>query len=222
VNRFVVFDLDDTLVDSTVAVDRWFAELVCQRGLDSDVLEFLRAEAASPAPPSESFGNIVARLGFPETWEELRAIFVERVPRLARPYAGVVDGLKSLREAGWSTALLTNGTSADQLPKLGAGLLELFDVLCYADDEAARKPDPAVFRLVAERAGARLDGAWMVGDSLESDIAGGAAVGMRTIWVSEGRPLPENGSSPDLTVPTVAEVFPFLLGHGSEDDPAVR
>lgn len=212
-NRFVVFDLDDTLVDSTVAVDRWFAELVHQRGLGSDALAFLRAEAASPAPPSVSFGNIVARFGFSETWEELRAVFVERVPRLARPYEGVVDGLKSLRQKGWRTALLTNGTAADQLPKLGAGLLELFDVVCYADDEAARKPDPVVFQLVAERAGAALDGAWMVGDSLENDVAGGAAAGMRTIWVSEGRPVPETGPVPDLVVPTAAEVFPFLLSR---------
>ncbi|SFR28742.1 5'-nucleotidase [Lentzea waywayandensis] len=213
-NRFVVFDLDDTLVDSTAAVDRWFAELVEERGLGDGALEFLRAEAASPAPPHESFGKIVAEFGLPETWEELRGIFVHRVPRLARPYEGAIAGLEALRRSGWRIALLTNGTEVDQLPKLD-GLLDLFDAVCYADDEEERKPHLAAFTLVADRAEAVLGGAWMVGDSLKHDIAGGAAAGMRTIWVCNGAPTPADGPRPDLVVATVADAFPLL--HSGDD-----
>ncbi|OLR91891.1 HAD family hydrolase [Actinokineospora bangkokensis] len=217
---FAVFDLDDTLVDSTAAADRWLVQLVDSRGLGPDALEFLRAEAASPATPQVSFTNIITKFGFTESWRDLRDAFAEGVPRLARPLDGVLSGLRDLRERGWRQALLTNGTAVDQLPKLGGGLLDLFDVVCYAEDEVAPKPDPAVFRLVAERAGADLDGAWMVGDSLENDVAGGAAVGMRTLWISHGARVPEVGPRPDVVVATPAEAFAVLAagaGRGGHE-----
>jgi HAD superfamily hydrolase (TIGR01509 family) len=153
----------------------------------------------------------VDRFDLPETPAELRQSFAERLPLLARTYDGAADGLRTLRHHGWRTALLTNGREFEQWPKM-RDLHDLFDVVCYADDEAARKPDPAVFRLVAERAGTTLDGAWMVGDSLTNDIAGGAAMGMSTIWVSGGQALPVTGPLPDETVKTITDAFRILLG----------
>ncbi|PLW71528.1 HAD-IA family hydrolase [Streptomyces sp. SCUT-3] len=214
VNRFVIFDLDDTLVDSTGAVDRWFVELAEQRNLGAEGLQFLREEQQRPVSPQESFQAIVDRFGFAESHEELRSIFLERVPLLSLAFDGALDSLRTLRGRGWRTALLTNGTELDQQPKMRDGMADLFDVVCFADDEVARKPEPEVFRLVAERADTVLDGAWMVGDSLEHDIAGAAAVGMSTIWVSGGRPLPPGGPVPGRVVTAVAEAFPILLAAG--------
>ncbi|GGV02302.1 2-haloalkanoic acid dehalogenase [Streptomyces litmocidini] len=209
-NRFAIFDLDDTLVDSSGAVDRWFIELTEQRNLGAAGLEFLRAEQQRPVSPQESFQAIIDQFGFTESPDELRSIFLDRVPRLSRTFDGVLDSLRELRARGWRTALLTNGTEVDQQPKMRDGLGDLFDVVCFADDEPMRKPDPEIFRLVADRAGTGLDGAWMIGDSLEHDIAGGAAVGMSTIWVSGGRPLQDGGLIPGQVVSSVAEVFPLL------------
>jgi putative hydrolase of the HAD superfamily len=213
--KFAIFDLDDTLVDSTRAIDRWFVELAEQRGLGAEGLAFLRSEQERPVPPEESFRAIVERFGFTESAQELRHRFWERLPLLARPYEGVAAGLAALHATGWRIALLTNGKALDQRPKLRDGLLGLFDVLCYAEDEQILKPDPAVFRLVADRVGADLRGAWMIGDSLQSDIAGGAGTGMSTIWISNGRPLPAGGPSPDVIVTAVAEVFPVLRRYPS-------
>jgi FMN phosphatase YigB (HAD superfamily) len=209
--RFVVFDLDDTLVDSTGAIDRWFVELASVRALGPEGLAFLRAEQERPVPPEESFRAIVERFGFPESPAELQRSFAGRLPLLVRTFGGAGAGLRDLRRSGWRTALLTNGLESQQRAKLRDGLGDLFDVLCFADDEGVRKPDPEVFRLVARRAGMELEGAWMVGDSLEHDVAGAAALGMSTIWVSGGVPLPQDGPRPDEVVRTVAEVFPILL-----------
>ncbi|MFC8448785.1 HAD family hydrolase [Kitasatospora sp. NPDC057223] len=209
--KFAIFDLDDTLVDSTGAIDRWFVELAQRRGLGPDGLEFLRAEQTRPVPPEESFRAIVDHFGFPESADELREVFAEGMPLLVRVFDGVLENLRSLREQGWRTALLTNGTEIQQRPKLRDGLHDLFDVLCFADDEAVRKPAPEIFRLVAHRAGSRLDGGWMIGDSLEYDVAGAAAVGMSTIWVSGGAATATGGPVPDATVRCVAEAFPVML-----------
>jgi putative hydrolase of the HAD superfamily len=210
-NPFVIFDLDDTLVDSTGAIDAWFVELAQRRGLGPAGLAFLRAEQERPVSPLESFRAIVDRFGFPETPEELRADFAERLPSLARTYEGAADGLRTLRHHGWRTALLTNGREFEQWPKL-RDVHDLFDVVVYADDEPAPKPDPALFHLVAERAGLPLTGAWMVGDDLTNDVAGGAAMGMSTMWISGARQRPHDGPLPDQTVPTITDAFRFLLG----------
>ncbi|MEW2632768.1 HAD family hydrolase [Streptomyces sp. NPDC048389] len=213
-NRFAIFDLDDTLVDSSGAVDRWFMELAEQRNLGAAGLDYLRAEQRRPVSPRESFQAIIDRFGFSESPDELRGIFLDRVPRLSRTFDGVLDDLRKLRARGWRTALLTNGTEADQQPKMRDGLADLFDVVCFADDEPTRKPDPEIFRLVAEHADTGLDGAWMIGDSLEHDIAGGAAVGMETIWISGGRTLQDGEPVPGRVVTSVAEAFPLLHAAG--------
>lgn len=212
--KFVIFDLDDTLVDSTVAIDRWFVELTGQRDLGPEGLEFLRTEHRRPVSPAETFRTIVDRFGFPESPAELRHLFWERWPRLVRTIDGVPENLRALRDDGWRTALLTNGTQEVQRLKMRDNLADLFDVVCFADGEAVvSKPDPESFRSVARRAGTELDGGWMVGDSLEHDIAGAAPLGMSTIWVSGGRKLPIGGITPSEVVKTVADAFPILLSH---------
>ncbi|MEU6145665.1 HAD family hydrolase [Streptomyces sp. NPDC047081] len=208
---FAVFDLDDTLVDYVSAIDAAFVALAEERALGPEGLAFLRAEQEKPGTPEESWQAIADRFGFPESPDELTRAFAERLPSLCQPYEGAIDGLRALRNAGWRTALLTNGAEAEQRIKMSTGLDGLFDAYCFTDAETARKPDPTVFQIVADRADAELEGAWMVGDSLSADIAGGAAVGMRTLWVSGDRVAPAGGPTPDVTVSTIAEAFPLLL-----------
>lgn len=212
-NKFVIFDLDDTLVDSTGAIDRWFVELTEKRSLGPDGLEFLREEQNRPVPPDETFRAIVDHFGFPESPAELRRNFSVRMPQLVRTFDGVPENLRALRAHGWRTALLTNGTKTQQLPKMHDGLGELFDVVCYADDEVVSKPDPEIFRMVACRAERELEGGWMVGDSLKHDIMGAAPLGMSTIWISGGQALPIGTPIPGEVVKTVAEAFAILLAE---------
>lgn len=76
-----------------------------------------------------------------------------------------------------------------------------------------RKPDRRIFALAAASVGRSLDhGGWMVGDNPELDIAGGAAAGLRTAWVSDGRPWPASvGVRPTLAAPTCAEALNALI-----------
>jgi HAD superfamily hydrolase (TIGR01450 family) len=66
------------------------------------------------------------------------------------------------------------------------------------------KPSPPIFEIALERLGCRPAEAAMVGDSAESDLAGGREVGMATIWVDHERP-----SQPlaDLSVRDPAELL---------------
>ncbi|MFT7711560.1 HAD family hydrolase [Clavibacter tessellarius] len=67
-----------------------------------------------------------------------------------------------------------------------------------------KKPDARIFAAAREIAGPGR--AWMVGDDIEADMAGGCAVGLETAWVSHGRPW-KSAWSPTLQGRDPADVL---------------
>lgn len=142
-----------------------------------------------------------------EVWADYRT----RMPELAPAFPGVREGLLALRKSGWRLGVVTNGRSDNQLGKLRrTALLDLFDCCCVSEDVGVRKPDPAIFALARSRCGANGDtNCWVLGDDPELDISGGHASGMRTIWVSHGRPW-THAYRPDHIAITPAEALATL------------
>ena len=107
------------------------------------------------------------------------------------PYADALAGVADLRARGHRLVVVSNWDCS--LPDwLGpTGLLELVDGVVTSADAGAAKPDPAVFRKALELAGVEGAGAVHVGDSLDNDVAGARALGIRAILVQrEGEPPP--------------------------------
>jgi putative hydrolase of the HAD superfamily len=98
-------------------------------------------------------------------------------------YPDALEGLRSLRERGHRLVVASNWDCS--LPDwLGpTGLLDLVDGVVTSADAGAAKPDPAVFRKALELAGVDGAGAVHVGDSLDNDVAGARALGIRAILV---------------------------------------
>ncbi len=97
----------------------------------------------------------------------------------------------------------------------GAGALVA--ALEAATDVQARvvgKPQPFLFRLALRRLGSRPDETLVVGDRLETDIAGGQAANCRTALVLSGVTTKEQAMawepSPDLIAPDLTAVVNFL------------
>jgi HAD superfamily hydrolase (TIGR01549 family) len=65
------------------------------------------------------------------------------------------------------------------------GLDALVDGWVVSGEVGVRKPVPAIFGALATRLGCAPDG-WMIGDSLELDVVGGKAAGLRTAWPDDG------------------------------------
>jgi putative hydrolase of the HAD superfamily len=69
------------------------------------------------------------------------------------------------------------------------GLLELVDGVVTSADVGAAKPDPALFRRALELAGVPAAEAVHVGDSLDNDVEGARAAGIRPLLlVRQGEP----------------------------------
>ena len=65
-----------------------------------------------------------------------------------------------------------------------AGLGPLFQWVITSVDAGVRKPAPGFFQYALARCGLTNDDVLFVGNQLNSDIAGGEAFGIRTVWLS--------------------------------------
>jgi putative hydrolase of the HAD superfamily len=116
------------------------------------------------------------------------------------PYPDALEGVAGLRERGHRLVVVSNWDCS--LPDwLGpTGLLDLVDAVVTSAAAGAAKPDPAVFRQALELAGVDGAGAVHVGDSLDKDVEGARALGIRAILVQrQGDPPPGVESVRTLT-----------------------
>ncbi|MGP2440307.1 HAD family hydrolase [Streptomyces sp. JW3] len=214
--RLALFDLDGTLVDRRAAVADAIADLVHDHAYGPEIERWLRTELADTAD-REDFVRLREVFGVGEDPGHLWRVYVDRMASAVTCRPAVLDSLAALKEAGWSVGVATNGASDIQRAKLRAtGLAELVDGIAASGDIDVRKPDPRLFELAAARCGTQLSaGDWMTGDNPETDIAGGAAAGLRAIWV-RGRPWPDGLTAPHHSVDDVTEAVGHLLAHSQE------
>ena len=104
------------------------------------------------------------------------------------------DALEVLRQLSLShkLALVTN---FDHPPHLHAmlpdlGLVEHFDAVVISGEVGVRKPDPTIFEIALDRLGLDRGEVIHVGDSLEDDLEGARAAGIRCVLIdrTDGRP----------------------------------
>lgn len=215
--RLACFDLDNTLIDRNGAFLRWARWWVEIHELDESALEwFVAHDNGGFRPREELFGMARDVFGIAAPVDELIAAYNEEHPLFTWVRSAVLDGLGSLRAAGWRVAVVTNGDPAQQDLKLEyTQLVKAVDYACVSGAVGVRKPDPRIFELTAERTGATLEGGWMVGDHPAYDIAGGIAAGLGTIRVGT-----HNGTgtpAADHQVDSVLEAFEIILDEHNTD-----
>ena len=178
-------DLDDTLVERPPVFRAWAEKFLADGGHDPELLEWLvEQDRGGHRARHELLEELTARIGYSVPVEQFLEDQMLQVGGSYRLTPGVRAALDEAREAGWSFAVVTNGPTRQQTLKVeAAGLHELADAVCVSEEVGAWKPDPQIFREAARRAGSTLDGAWMIGDNLDADIAGAQAVGARSVWV---------------------------------------
>ena len=95
-----------------------------------------------------------------------------------QPDHAMLDGVRAARRAGVRTAMLSNSWGDDRYDR--AQLAELFDAWVISGEVGLRKPDPAIYELVAERLGLPPE-ACVIVDDLPGNLKPARALGMATI-----------------------------------------
>jgi putative hydrolase of the HAD superfamily len=212
----LLVDLDNTLIDREACFRRWADDFAEEHSLAAGARTWLvEADGDGYVPRAEFFAAARARFGLVPTAEELVDGYGrDYAERTVPPGPEAMRQLATLRERGWRIGLVTNG-NARQYRKLEvAGLGPQLDGVCVSELEGVAKPDAAIFRLAAERCGMPLEGAWMVGDHPEYDIAGAARLGLSTIWLRRGRMWALAEVEPTHTVDSLEEALGLLLELG--------
>ena len=122
-------------------------------------------------------------------------------------YPDAAPALEALRAGGRRLAIVSNWDCSlgDWLEP--AGLTGLVDCVVTSAVTGAAKPDPVIFRTALELLGATQADAVHVGDSLDKDIEGARAAGIRAILIERGNEQPPAGVE---TIRSLADL-PSLL-----------
>ena len=213
--RGVLFDIDDTLVETTGIWQDTVEQVAawCAGGPASGAGVGASAIASAYRFESErAWSNYAVELGSlgsstkirRQIWSNALRLagiaeadkFVdELVERFARAQLDAIQPdpmlrsrLRQLRRY-CTIGVCTNGRRVDQLAKLERlGVLDLLQVGAFGIDLGLRKPDPRLFTIAAEQVGHAVERCVMVGDDWELDIQGAMDCGMTPLWVSTDEP----------------------------------
>ena len=196
----VFFDFGDTLVSITPPIEVWVG-VASERGVRVRRDSLRRATAAADQ-------NYRSRLyGYRGRMEEFWKMYDDAVikdlgltdhggrfskaievafldtKRWMNLYPETRSVLSTLKQRGFKLGVISNNTD-DMLDRLNdLDLLRYFDTLTYSQEAGAEKPAPEPFLLALRRARRKPEQCVHVGNSLEQDVAGARAVGIRPILV---------------------------------------
>ena len=101
-----------------------------------------------------------------------------------RLYAYAEELLTGLKEAGRGVYLLSNAQRIFTEYELRyLGIYDLFDGILISSDEGCRKPDERFYRILMERYGLRAAECLMIGNDMDTDIAGARKAGMDSFYI---------------------------------------
>lgn len=154
--KAIVFDFDGTIIDTEQAVLEAWREVFDAHGCPVPMERW--GEVVGTATRTfDPYAYIEERIGKKVDRRQVDAARRRRELELIahlEPRPGVVRLLEEARSNGIKVGLATNSHQAWVDMHLGAaGLLDAFHAFATADDVAAGKPDPAVYRLAVRRLG---------------------------------------------------------------------
>lgn len=201
-----LFDMDGTLITSTAAAERVWTRWALRHGLD--------VETFVPTIHGVRGIDTIRRQNLPGVDLEAEAAWVERgeiedVDGVA-PIPGAIEFVKRLPPGRW--AVVTSASIPLARARLKAAGVEPPAVMVTAEDVERGKPDPAGYRLAAERLGFDVAHC-LVFEDAEAGIAAGEAAGADVVAVTAARTHPLKTTHP--TFNTYADLQMEVRPDGS-------
>lgn len=94
-----------------------------------------------------------------------------------------------------------------------AGIRDLIDALVTSRDFGSAKPNPAIYVEGARRLGVPLEETVMVGDRLDTDVAGALNAGIPAVWLRHPGAIAIPGIAPTHVIERLAELPAWLAAY---------
>ncbi|NYH80336.1 putative hydrolase of the HAD superfamily [Actinopolyspora biskrensis] len=219
--ELVLLDVGGPIYDDAVYRDALLRATRELAEYEVDEAEFLRVYDAQRQRQSGSLRTAVAEHFLTaerrKELSDLAESHWEYPPEALHP-----DVLPALRElsARYRLAVVANQRSLVTEALRRDGVDEHIDVWAISEVVGAEKPDPAIFRHALYEAGVTAERAVHVGNRLDADVRGAAAVGVRSVWITRGEappePTAEQLAEPDAVIGSLAELPAALRGFRGE------
>ena len=196
--KFLLFDLDHTLLDFDAAEDVALTQLLKEEGVadiqaykdyyvpmnkslwkDLELKKITKQELVNTR-----FSRLFAHFEIEKDGVYLAERYEFYLAQQGQIFSGAIELLDTLTERGYELYAATNGITAIQTGRLAqSGLAPYFNQIFISEQLKTQKPDGLFY----EKIGQQIDGyskekTLMIGDSLTADIQGGNNAGIDTIW----------------------------------------
>ncbi|QOR68937.1 HAD family hydrolase [Cytobacillus suaedae] len=196
--KAILFDLDDTLLNRDIAVDKLFL-IVLERCYEN-VNHSVKIEMLEKFKVFDNRGY-----GSNDKVKVLESFFDEYPPRNRIPRDYIQDfwndhfplcftvdqnsiNIINTIKMHVKVAIITNGTTQRQKAKISnTNLHSCFDTIIISEEVGFSKPDKHIFELALSKLNVQPEDALFVGDDLEKDIGGCQNANMKGIWFNPNK-----------------------------------
>ncbi|PGY11518.1 HAD family hydrolase [Bacillus cereus] len=187
----MLFDLDDTLLDRDMAVDKLFSiilekfyEDVKQHAVKNIMLQKFKEYDKKSYGHSDKVMVLEAFFNeFPSKYRlprnSIQDFWNNNFPKCFSINQSTINTIKLHVKVG----IITNGSTQRQKAKIiNTNLNRHFDTIIISEETGFSKPDKRIFELALKKLNVQPEDVLFVGDDLEKDIAGCQNVNIKGIW----------------------------------------
>ncbi|CAJ1188310.1 YjjG family noncanonical pyrimidine nucleotidase [Companilactobacillus nantensis] len=224
--KYMIFDLDDTVLDFHRGEMEYVTEILRQQNvpdvnqamkaylkLNKKIWENIEAGAQSQPLLNTRFSKTLALFGIEADGVKLEAQYREMLNHNYYIVPGASDLLGELKAAGITLFVGTNGVKRTQLARLhGSGLDKYFAEYFISEDIGYSKPNVKFFEPMFQKVpDLTANNTIMVGDRLQSDILGATRAGLQSIWFNPNKNINEFDFQPTYIANSYRQIEQIVI-----------
>ena len=224
--KFLLFDLDHTLLDFDTAEDVALTQLLKEEGV-ADIQSYKdyyvpmnkslwkdleEKKITKQELVNTRFSKLFSHFGIEKDGVYLAERYQFYLAQQGQVFSGTMELLDSLIDRGYELYAATNGITTIQTGRLAqSGLAPYFNQVFISEQLQTQKPDALFYDKIGQQiAGFSKEKTLMIGDSLTADIQGGNNAGIDTIWYNPHHLVNKSLAQPTYEVDSYLALLELL------------
>ena len=196
--KFLLFDLDHTLLDFDTAEDVALTQLLKEEGV-TDIQAYKdyyvpmnktlwkdleQKKITKQELVNTRFSKVFSHFGIEKDGVYLAERYQFYLAQQGQVFSGAMELIDSIIDRSYELYAATNGITTIQTGRMTqSGLAPYFNQVFISEQLQTQKPDALFYEKIGQQiAGYSKEKTLMIGDSLTADIQGGNNAGIDTIW----------------------------------------